>query len=178
MSAAATGGDALLIRTAKLDDAAELAEYAARLFAEELPGIFHRTAPTLAEEIDFIRTHLGPPTSTMLVAETSGRIVGMLGFTGNTLAEEAHAGTFGISVDREARGTGVGSALIEALFEWAPRHGITRIVGYSWANNPRATALYERLGFEREGLLRDAIVRDGEHIDVLALARLLPAVSA
>ncbi len=40
-------------------------------------------------------------------------------------------------------------------------------------NNPKAIALYERLGFVREGLCRHAVVVDGEPIDVVLLARLL-----
>jgi hypothetical protein len=39
--------------------------------------------------------------------------------------------------------------------------------------------LYERLGFEREGVLRRAVIVDGEAIDVVLLARLLdPAAGA
>jgi len=89
------------------------------------------------------------------------------------MPEEAHGGVFGLSVDGARRGSGIGTALVEALLAWAPDHGICRIQAYAFATNPRAVALYERLGFEHEGRLIGAIRRDGEEIDVIALAKRL-----
>ncbi len=163
----------LEIRPAVAADAAELLQYASRLFSEGLPGIFRRPIPTPDEEREFIRSHVEPANSTLLVAILDGRIVGLVDFVGGTLAEESHAGTFGLSVDSAHRGHGIGTALIEALLSWAPEQGIARIQAWAWVNNPGAIALYERLGFVREGLCRHAVVVDGEPIDVVLLARLL-----
>ncbi len=162
------------IRTVTEADAPALCRYAAALFAENLPGIFKRPTPTLEEELEFIRAHTDAPNATMLVAEDDGVIVGMIGFVGGTLDEERHAGTFGVSVASSRRGSGVGTALIEALIAWAPSAGVTRIQAWAWANNPRAIELYERIGFEREGVCRRAVISDGEAVDVVLLARLLP----
>ena len=52
------------IREASLDDAAALRDYAERLFSEDLPGIYERPVPTLAEELEFIRSHIEPERST------------------------------------------------------------------------------------------------------------------
>jgi len=161
------------VRTATLDDAPELAAFAAVLFAEKLPGIFRRDAPTLEQEVEFIRSYLVPDNSTLLVAVRDGAIVGMVSLKGETLQEESHVGTFAISVARAARGQGIGTALIDALVAWAPAHGITRIQGFAWTNNPGSIRLYERLGFEREGLMRRAIVTDGRPVDAVVLAMLL-----
>jgi RimJ/RimL family protein N-acetyltransferase len=163
----------ITIRTATLEDVEALRDYAGRLFAEHLPGIFRRDTPTIEQELEYLGSYLEPENATILVAEREGGIVGMLGFMGEKLAEEAHSGTLGVSVDAEARGTGIGTNLIEALIDWAPAHGITRIQLLAWANNPGSIRLYERLGFEREGVLRRAIITDGEPVDVLLLARLL-----
>ena len=161
------------VRAATLDDAAELAAYAGALFAEKLPGIFRRDTPTPEMQLEYMRSYVEPENSTMLVAERDGAIVGMIGLKGEMLAEEAHVGTFSLSVAREARGEGVGTALIEALVAWAPEHGITRIQANAWANNPGSLRLYERLGFEREGVMRQAVITDGVPVDVIAIARLL-----
>jgi RimJ/RimL family protein N-acetyltransferase len=163
----------LEIRTATESDAEELLHYATRLFGEDLPGVFRRPIPTMDEEREFIRSHIEPANSTLLLAVLDGEIVGLVDFVGGTLAEESHAGTFGLSVDGARRGQGIGTALIEALISWAPEHGISRIQAWAWVNNPGAIALYERLGFVREGLCRQAVVVDGEPIDVMLLARLL-----
>lgn len=161
------------IRAAAYEDTELLRQYAEALFAERLPGIFRREAPTFEQEWQFVQAHLESDNSTMLIAEEEGRIVGVLGFLGRSLAEEAHVGSFGVSVANGYRGRGIGTALIEALVDWAPAHGITRIEVESWSSNPGATRLYERLGFADEGIARGAVVRDGASIDVHRMARLL-----
>jgi RimJ/RimL family protein N-acetyltransferase len=162
------------IRTATDADAEPLRRYAEALFSEDLPGIFRRETPTLAEEAEFIRSHLGPENATMLLAEDEGRIIGLLAFMGRTRAEEAHGGEFGLSVAEGYRGRGIGTALIGALVAWAPEHGVSRIEVVAWSNNPGAARLYRRLGFVDEGLARAAVIRDGRPIDVHLMARLLP----
>ncbi len=80
-------------------------------------------------------------------------------------------GSIGISVDRDWRGRGIGTLLLEYLIDWAPAHGIAQIEIEAFANNPRAVALYERHGFEREGVRRGAVMVDGEYVDVICLGR-------
>ena len=161
------------IRTATEADAVELRAYAIELFRENLPGIFKRPDPTLEEELQFIRSYQEQPNSALFVAVEDGAIVGNLGFVGGTLEEERRTGTFGISVARGHRGRGIGTALLEALLEWAPGAGVRRVQASAWANNPRAIALYERMGFVQEGVCRQAVIRDGQPVDVVMLARLL-----
>jgi len=42
------------------------------------------------------------------------------------------------------------------------------------ANNPRAISLYEKVGFAREGIQRDAICIDGEYCDSINMALINP----
>jgi len=162
------------IRVAQESDAEALRAYAEALFAEELPGIYRREVPSLEDELAFIRSHVDPANSTLMLAEEDGRIVGIIGFLGHDPPDERHSGEFGLSVAEGYRGRGIGTALIEALLEWAPPRGISRIEVRSWSNNPAATRLYRRMGFVQEGYAREAILRDGEAIDVHVMARLLP----
>ena len=39
-------------------------------------------------------------------------------------------------------------------------------------DNERAIHLYEKYGFEREGVQRKACVRDGEYIDLIMMSRI------
>lgn len=158
------------IRTATLDDAPQLCDYAARLLDERLPGIFRRDTPTLDQEIVYIRSFTELANSTLLIAEHDGVVMGLAGLQGGSSAEEGHVATLAVSVAREFRGRGVGTALIEALLAWAPEHGVRRVQLWAWDNNPGALALYERLGFEREGRCRDALMVDGEPVDTHLLA--------
>lgn len=163
------------VHSASMADLEDLQQFATSLFAEAPPGIYRRSAPTMQEEYDFIASRVTPKNSTLLIARLDGRVVGLLDFLGGTLAEEAHTGTFGISVDKAYRGLGIGTQLIEELMLWALASGIRRVEVRAWANNPRAIRLYESLGFNREGILRDAILTDGTYVDVVLLSYLLDA---
>lgn len=70
------------------------------------------------------------------------------------LERDAPKGTLqmdGICVAETTRGQGVGSALFGALFEYARQNGFTHVTLDVIDTNPRAKALYERLGFNATG---------------------------
>ena len=72
----------------------------------------------------------------------------------SVLEREVETGIFqmdGIFVTEEARGRGVGGALLEAIADEAVRCGSKAIRLDVIDSNPRARALYERRGFEAVG---------------------------
>ena len=73
----------------------------------------------------------------------------------------------------------VGHALMRALLahadDWA---GLLRIELTVYVDNARAIALYERHGFEREGLLKGYGLRQGRYVDCVSMARWRPGASA
>jgi RimJ/RimL family protein N-acetyltransferase len=161
------------IREVGLDDVEPLQRFAARLFTENPVGVFKRTIPTLDEEREFIRTFTEPERSVLIAAEEDGEVIGLVSLLARQHPQEAHVGELGISVDAESRSRGIGTALIEALLEWAEAHGVTRVEVQAFGRNERAIALYERLGFVREGVRRGAVIVDGRRDDIVLLARLL-----
>jgi RimJ/RimL family protein N-acetyltransferase len=161
-----------MIRQAVEADAEALQHYAADLFAERLPTVLqHVKPPTVEEERAFLARCIQAPASVVLVAEVDGALVGMLDFHGYRHPQRQHAGVLGMSVAEGWRGQGLGTALLEALFRWAPRHGIARIELEVLANNPGAIRLYERLGFHHEGRQQGAVAVDGTLVDLLLMAR-------
>ena len=72
------------------------------------------------------------------------------------------------------RGKGGGRMLLEAAIE-ARGPGVHKIELEVWPHNEAAIALYERAGFQREGLRRDHYRRrDGRLHSSLIMARLFP----
>lgn len=109
---------------------------------------------------------------TRLVAEIEGRVVGAL-FLHRFEGRRAHAGTLGMGVHDAFAGRGVGTALLGAAIDLADRWlALRRLELDVWADNHRAIALYERFGFEREGLKRAEGFRDGAYVDAVSMARL------
>lgn len=79
-----------------------------------------------------------------------------------------------IAVDPRAQGRGVGASLFEALFAAADVLGVRRIELLARSGNGRAIALYERLGFVREGRFTGRVrLPDGTVEDDIPMARLV-----
>ncbi len=78
-----------------------------------------------------------------------------------------------MGVEDHATGQGIGTALLEAILDAADNWlDIRRVELTVFADNDRAIRLYERFGFEREGLRRAFAYRDGSYADAVAMARL------
>lgn len=108
-----------------------------------------------------------------LVALIEGKVVGNIGLHRETAHRRIHAASIGMAVHDAYAGRGVGVALMGAVVELAERWwNIKRLELSVYADNARAIALYERFGFQREGLMRAYAWRDGEYVDSIAMARL------
>jgi len=81
---------------------------------------------------------------------------------------------FGMWMLPGARGKGGGRMLLETAIDARPPD-VHKIELEVWPHNEAAIALYERLGFEREGLRRDHYRRrDGNLHSSVIMARLFP----
>ncbi len=115
-----------------------------------------------------------------LVAERDGKLVGSAGLhpVGPALRRR-HVMTFGISVVPEACGQGVGTALLQAICDYADRWmGALRIELTVYVDNAAAIALYRKFGFAVEGRHGAYAMRDGSFVDAFTMARFHPAPPA
>ena len=117
-----------------------------------------------------------PPGLYSLVACTpEGEVVGNLGLAVNQRPRRSHVADLGMAVHDDWQGRGVGTALLAAACDLADRWlPVLRIELTVYVDNAPALALYEKFGFEREGLLRRYALRDGGYVDAYAMARLRP----
>lgn len=111
-----------------------------------------------------------------LVAERDGKLLGSAGLhPGGMSLRRRHAMSLGISVIAAERRRGVGSALMEALLDYADNWAqVLRVELTVYADNERAIHLYERFGFEPEGLFKAYGMRNGRYVDTVPMARLHP----
>jgi len=125
-------------------------------------------APPLEESRGFVRRNIarGYPHCVALV---DGSVVGWCDILPIDRPTMAHGGVLGVGVLREHRGKGIGTALIRSAIEMAKRAGLTRIELTVREHNARAIALYERLGFVREGTKRNAVRVDGKYEDLICM---------
>lgn len=110
-----------------------------------------------------------------LVAELGGRVVGSAGLQLHERLRRRHTAGLGIAVARQAQGQGVGTALMQAVVDWADHWAhLLRLELSVFTDNQRAIRLYERFGFVREGEHRGYALRSGRYVDTYSMARLHP----
>jgi len=156
------------IRALEPDDAAELAKLQA------MPGYRFGTLRTPYRTLAATRKFLERlPERDLLVGAFLGeRLVGAAGLH-RSEGRRSHAAWLGVGVADDVRGRGVGAQLMQALIDAADNWlDIRRIELTVYHDNDTAIRLYERFGFEREGVHRASSFREGKYIDVVAMARL------
>jgi ribosomal protein S18 acetylase RimI-like enzyme len=77
----------------------------------------------------------------------------------------------GLAVDPAARRRGVASALLTAAEQLADARGARKLSLHVLSTNTAALSLYERLGFRREGTLREEFRIAGRYVDDVLMAK-------
>ena len=109
---------------------------------------------------------------TQLVALDGDRVVGWCDVVRRNGQGFEHAGILGMGLLPEYRSMGLGHRMLEAALVRAREAGIERIELSVWGSNEPARKLYERSGFETEGVQRKARVLDGITDDVVLMTKL------
>jgi L-phenylalanine/L-methionine N-acetyltransferase len=110
-----------------------------------------------------------------LVAEVAGRVVGFAEVV-RSPSEPRHAHVAELNMvctHPEFTGQGVGRKLTETVIDLADNWLNVRRLGLIvFADNPRAIRLYERLGFEHEGVMREFGFKRGGYVDAVVMGRI------
>ena len=110
----------------------------------------------------------------VLVAEREDAITGWGSLNVfNPRPAYAHVADFSIYVGREARGAGVGKALLAALIDRARALGYHKLVLAAFPHNQAGMRLYKHFGFREVGVYREQGLLDGAWVDVVIMERLL-----
>jgi len=106
------------------------------------------------------------------VAEVDGHVIGWLSFK-SFLPRCAYRGTIELSVyvDEKFRRRGIARRLLEEAIAHASSLRINAMVGLIFAHNEPSLRLFERLGFERWGLLPRVARLDGVERDLMIMGR-------
>lgn len=108
-----------------------------------------------------------------LVAEVNDKVVGFIRGSGNKLKRTSHRIEFGIGILKEYWGYGIGKNLLKELIHWADSNGIRKITLHVLETNDTAKKLYENLGFQVEGVLReDKFLSDGNYYNTIVMGRI------
>jgi len=162
------------IRPITVDDAADINRL------RTAPGCFENTLGLPSERVEYNREFiecLGSNDHQFVAVVTDSHgletVIGTASLCVFGNPRMRHAASLGIIVDAPYQGQGVGRALMEKLLDLADNWLMLKRVELGvYPDNDCAIALYESLGFVREGVKRMTAVRNGQYVDEIMMARI------
>lgn len=158
---------------------AEVPDYRAAVdeVAREHRWLARTEAPPLEDARSFV-AQLAARGVPLQVAVDERRVVGWCDVTPKDWPGCEHVGVLGMGLLMPYRGRGLGRRLLDAALLTTSAAGLTRVQLDVWARNTAAITLYERAGFQHEGLRRRFRHLDGITDDLVLMARLDPPFAA
>jgi HAD superfamily hydrolase (TIGR01662 family) len=160
-----------VVREARLEDAPVLC--AAEQEIARSPGLLvSQPDELLPEAFESLIAALAGGSGCYLVAEEKERVVGHAFLQPTDLRAVCHVFRLTIVVHPGCSGRGIGTAMMNALTQWARgAPAVQKVELIVRSTNERARRLYERSGFAEEGRFRNRIrLTDGSFIDDIAMA--------
>ena len=149
-------GQKIIVRQAESEDAQALLDYTNKIFVED--KFFVTTLDDIRDKLNVgksrerILKHQGKAGTILFVANLDGEIVGQIEVTNGHRKRIQHVGTVALTVLKEYRSLGVGTAMMNYIIDWANADELIEKLGLGvFANNHRAIGLYEKMGFSKEG---------------------------
>jgi phosphinothricin acetyltransferase len=162
----------MLIRVATPDDAAEIA----RIYnqgIEDRQATLETTLRDAADRAAWMAAK-GPRYPVLVAEETAGTLLGWGSLNQfNPRPAYDHVVDFSIYVAREARGKGIGQALLTELESVARASGFHKMVLAAFPFNAAGMKLYERHGFRTVGIYKEQGRLDDAWVDTIIMEKLL-----
>jgi RimJ/RimL family protein N-acetyltransferase len=112
-----------------------------------------------------------PPRNLALVGPDG--LVGGLGLNLTDAPNRRHDGEVGYWLGQPYWGRGLMTTALPAFLAWAaPAHGLSRFTAHVYGGNDASVRVLERCGFQREGVMRGAVIKEGQVLDQLVFGRL------
>ena len=151
--------------------ATDIADYRSALdsVVREKKFLLTVQTPTLEDTDRFIRHNI-KNNYAQYVALVEDKIVGWADIIPHEKELMKHVGLLGIGVVSEYRGKGIGKELLIRTIIHARETGLQRLELEVFANNVAAIELYKQLGFEQEGIKRNARYINDRYEDVCIMS--------
>ena len=170
-------GATCILRNPKMEDATKMIDFL-KVTATETNFLVkypEEVNITIEQEEGILQWFNESERDLMIIAEVDGEVMGNCSFgaVGKKM-KIRHRCAMGIALYEKAWGLGIGTALLELLIESAKEYGYEQMELEVVARNERAIALYENLGFEKYGVVPNAMkYKDGTYDDRIVMAKML-----
>ncbi len=165
-------GAPILLRSARPEDAPNMLQHLRKSHLESYrnlnrsPKYWEEFSET--EEKKILADFETSPSKFMLVALSQEKIVGGLALVGQTAEFSRKTAGLGMSIQKAFSGSGLGTEMLRCMLATAKAMGFRRLELSVRTYNQAGIALYEKVGFQRIGLLKDAALIDGAFVDEFA----------
>ena len=160
------------MRDATADDAPAIA-YIYNQGIEDRLATLETQLRTAEERAEWLAAR-GPRHPVLVALDDEGAVVGWGSLNAfNPRPAYDHVADFSVYVAREARGRGIGDALLTALEDRARAIGYHKLVLAAFPTNAAGMRLYERHGFHTVGVYREHGWLDGQWVDVVVMEKIL-----
>ena len=150
---------------------------------EHIEG-YHKCLDQVARERRFLGSTQAPPLDSsrqfvlanitqgvpQYVALEGNTVVGWIDILPKRSEPFRHCGVLGMGVSKKYRGIGIGKRLMDAALAHVEKISLERVELEVYSSNLPAISLYERYGFNREGVKVKACKLDGVYDDVVEMA--------
>lgn len=107
------------------------------------------------------------------IAVEDNKIIGYVRAERGKFNRNSHTAYIVIGILKDYCGKGIGTAFFENLDKWAEETGIIRLELTVESHNKAARHLYEKSGFQIEGIRAKSMLVDGDLVDEYYMAKIL-----
>lgn len=162
-------GQSITLKSPEPSDADRLIQHLRVVFGESYMNMNHPSNHwdnfPIADEEKILTDFVASCSKFMVSAFYEDRIVGNLGFFGSVGEFLKHNARLGMGIEKKFCGIGLGSVLLQHALNHAQKLKFHRLELTVRAFNEAGIKLYEKIGFERVGILKDAAFIDGRYCD-------------
>ncbi len=164
-------GKTISFRYPTIDDAEILKNYINKISAEKSFLLMQGVQKTIEDEQNWLKSFIENKNKKVIIlAIVDEKIVGISDVELKSDAK-CHVGSFGISIDIDYRGDGIGKELMEVVIEESIEklNGLKIIELEVFGQNKIAQNLYKKMGFIEYGRLPKSLKRRGKFDDAILM---------
>lgn len=162
-------GERVLLRSAGPDDAENFLKHLRISHAESYLNLNRKedgwNSVSVAEQQKALSEYEESPVKFMMAALAGNQVIGGLGFIGSPIEFRRHNASLGMSIQKKFGNLGLGRAMLQYSLEQGRTAGFCRVDLTVRTHNLTGIALYEKLGFKRNGTFKNIARIDGEYFD-------------
>ncbi len=149
-------GKKACIRTRTLEDADKVMKCVEATFANDRFFLMTieeiREHQTIEKYTERTKLYNEDENKLLLIVDIDGEIVSVSNVECGEKKRNQHVGQIGLSIRKEYRGLGLGTAIMKTMIDWATAHPVIEKLALGvWSANEPAIGLYKKMGFVEEG---------------------------